>query len=74
VNLAHEVEPWHLKHPAVPVKRALVGGAPLEGLRRVSHAAAMLVVGTAGGSHSPLGSVSHGLIESASCPVAIVRS
>jgi nucleotide-binding universal stress UspA family protein len=71
--LAAEVEPWHHKYPAVNVKRALVAGSPADGLRRISAAAALLVVGTAGTGPAAMGSVSRSLVGHASCPVAIVR-
>jgi nucleotide-binding universal stress UspA family protein len=71
--LSDEVEPWHDKYPEVAVKRALVAGSPVDGLRRVSAAAALLVVGTAGTGPADLGSVSRGLVDRAACPVAIVR-
>lgn len=71
--LSAEVEPWHHAYPAVEVKRALVAGSPVEALRRISAAAALLVVGTAGTGPSAMGSVSRGLVDRAPCPVAIVR-
>jgi nucleotide-binding universal stress UspA family protein len=73
VMLAREVEPWQHKFPGVVVRRAVVAGAPADGLRRSAQGAAVLVVGTAGTGPSPLGSVSRALLESAPCPVAIVR-
>ena len=72
--LAAEVEPWHLKHPDVLVRRAIVGGEAAEALRRVSRDAALLVVGTEADRVSPLGRVSRSLVERADCPVAVVRS
>lgn len=72
--LSAELEAWHLKFPEVPVKRALVGGDPVEGLRRVARGAALLAVGTAGSRHVQLGSVSRGVVEHADCPVAVIRS
>jgi nucleotide-binding universal stress UspA family protein len=71
--LAADVEPWHLKHPDVAVRRALVGGDAVDGLRRVSRDAALLVVGTAADHTAPLGRVSRSLVEWAGCPVAVVR-
>jgi nucleotide-binding universal stress UspA family protein len=71
--LSAELEPWHLKYPEVVVKRAVVGGDPADGLRRVSRGAALLVVGTAGSSITRLGSVSRALVEHAGCPVAVMR-
>jgi nucleotide-binding universal stress UspA family protein len=71
--LAADVEPWHLKHPDVPVRRAVVGGDAVDALRRVSRDAALLVVGTAAGRTGPLGRVSRSVVERAGCPVAVVR-
>jgi nucleotide-binding universal stress UspA family protein len=71
--LADELEPWHLKFPAVPVKRALVAGRPADALRRVGQDAMALMVGTAGTTVQPLGSVTRSLIENAMCPVVVVR-
>jgi nucleotide-binding universal stress UspA family protein len=74
VMLTREVEPWQHKFPGVQVRRAVVAGAPADGLRRSAEGAAVLAVGTAGIGPSPLGSVSRSLLESAPCPVAIVRA
>jgi nucleotide-binding universal stress UspA family protein len=71
--LAAAVEPWHLTYPGVPVRRAVVGGDAVDGLRRVSRGAALLVVGTTAGRTAPLGRVSRSLVESAGCAVAVVR-
>ena len=72
--LAAEVEPWHLKHPDVAVRRAVVGGDAVDALRRVSRDAALLVLGTNAERTSPLGRVGRSLVERAGCPVAVVRS
>jgi nucleotide-binding universal stress UspA family protein len=74
VMLAREVEPWQHKFPGVQLRRAVVAGTPADGLRRCAQGAAVLVLGTAGNGPSPLGSVSRALLESAPCPVAIVRA
>jgi nucleotide-binding universal stress UspA family protein len=71
--MADELEPWHLKYPGVPVKRALVAGRPADALRRVANNAFALMVGTAGTAFQPLGSVTRSLMESATCPVVVVR-
>jgi nucleotide-binding universal stress UspA family protein len=71
--LAADVEPWHLKYPDVPVRRAVVGADAVGGLRRVSGGARLLVVGTAADRTAPLGRVSRSLVEWADCPVAVVR-
>jgi nucleotide-binding universal stress UspA family protein len=72
--LARELEPWQHKFPGVQVRRAIVASTPADGLRRSAQGAAVLVVGTAGIGPSALGSVSRALLESAPCPVAIVRA
>ena len=72
--LARDVGLWQHKFPGVRVSRAVVAGTPAGGLRQSARGAAMLVVGTAGIGPSPLGSVSRALLESAPCPVAIVRA
>ena len=72
--LAGDIEPWHLKHPDVAVRRAVVGGGDaVAGLRRVCAGAALLVVGTAADRTARLGQVSRSLVERADCPVAVVR-
>ena len=71
--LAADVEPWHLKYPDVAVRRAVVGDDAVDGLRRVSRDAALLVLGTAADRTAPLGRVSRSLVERAGCPVAVVR-
>jgi nucleotide-binding universal stress UspA family protein len=73
-TLAAEVEPWHLKHPDVALRRAVVGGEAAEALRRVSRVAALLVVGTKADRAGQLGRVGRSLVERAGCPVAVVRS
>jgi nucleotide-binding universal stress UspA family protein len=72
--LQAEVEPWHHKFPEVEIKRALIAGAPVDGLRRIGATAALLVVGTAGDGPAAMGSVSRGLVDRAPCPVAIVKA
>jgi nucleotide-binding universal stress UspA family protein len=75
--LGEEVEPWHHKHQQVPVKRALYGGRPLPGLLRAAAGAALLVVGDRGRGpavRALLGSVSHGAIDQAGCPVAVAHT
>jgi nucleotide-binding universal stress UspA family protein len=77
VMLADEVEPWHFKYPAVPVRRALYGGQPVPGLPRAATGAHLLVVGNRGRgvvARTVLGSVSHGCVDQAPCPVAIART
>jgi nucleotide-binding universal stress UspA family protein len=71
--LAAELEPWHHKDPSVELRRAVLNGSPVDGLRRMSGSAHLLVVGTAGTGPAAMGSVSRGLVDEAPCPVAIVR-
>ena len=71
--LAADVEPWRLKYPDVAVRRAVVGDDAVDGLRRISRDAVLLVLGTAADRTAPLGRVSRSLVESAGCPVAVVR-
>jgi nucleotide-binding universal stress UspA family protein len=73
-KLAADVEPWHLKYPDVAVRRAVVCDDAVDGLRRVSRDAALLVIGTAADRMAPLGRVSRSLVEWSGCPVAVVRT
>jgi nucleotide-binding universal stress UspA family protein len=75
--LGEEVEPWHQKHQRVPFKRALYGGRPLPGLLRAATGATLLVVGDRGRGpavRALLGSVSHGAVDQAGCPVAVAHT
>ncbi|MEV4624211.1 universal stress protein [Asanoa sp. NPDC049573] len=74
--LAAETEPWHYRHPDVPVKRAVFAGRPAEGLLRAAAGSALLCVGDRGRSwpvRTLLGSVSDRAVDSADAPVAVVR-
>lgn len=74
--LAVEVEPWMHKYPEVAVKRAVLAGRPLSGLLRAAQGARLLAVGDRGrgpAARRLLGSVSHGAVDRAGCPVAVVR-
>jgi nucleotide-binding universal stress UspA family protein len=76
VLLADEVEPWQHKYPSVPVRRALYSGRTLPGLLRAAAGARLLVVGDRGRGPTArfvLGSVAHGAVDYAPCPVAVVR-
>lgn len=73
--LAGRLEPLALAHPELAVDSELVAGTPLRALLDRSHDAWLLVVGqrrsgASGGPH--WGSTSQGLVEFASCPVAVV--
>ncbi|MET8384702.1 universal stress protein [Streptosporangium canum] len=67
---------WRDKHPDVPVKESILCGHPVPALADASRTADLVVVGSRGlgafGS-ALLGSVSHGLLHRAHCPVAVVR-
>ncbi|GAA1898481.1 universal stress protein [Actinomadura bangladeshensis] len=76
-NTLHEqlttaLAPWRSRHPDVKVVEDLVIGHPVEMLALASAGAGLLVVGSRGRSF-PLGSVSHGVIHHARCPIAVVR-
>ncbi|MBO2447958.1 universal stress protein [Actinomadura barringtoniae] len=64
---------WRERHPQVKVTEDVVQGHPAETLVGCSAHADLVVVGyrTHAGPH--LGSVSHGVIHHAHCPVAVVR-
>jgi nucleotide-binding universal stress UspA family protein len=70
------VDPWREKYPDVDVTTQAVRGHAIEALVDASAHAGLLVVGERGrGAFAGLllGSVSHGVLERAECPVAIVR-
>ncbi|WP_319461287.1 universal stress protein [Micromonospora sp. RTP1Z1] len=65
------------RYPEVPVTRAAVHGRPVATLTEATRDAQLLVVGGQGRSELGgllLGSVSHGVLHHAACPVAVVRS
>jgi nucleotide-binding universal stress UspA family protein len=67
--------PWRDKYPDVEVLTEVVHGRPVRILAGVSARADLLVVGTRGrGGFAGLvlGSVSHGLLHHAHCPLAVV--
>jgi nucleotide-binding universal stress UspA family protein len=69
--------PWRDKYPDVQVVTEVVHGRPVRILAGVSARADLLVVGTRGrGGFAGLvlGSVSHGLLHHAHCPLAVVPS
>ncbi|MER7542919.1 universal stress protein [Actinomadura sp.] len=71
-RLAAALAPWRGRHPGVEVAEDVVIGHPVEALGRASAGAGLVVVGSRGRSF-PLGSVSHGAVHHARCPVAVVR-
>lgn len=74
-RLAEAVGPWRLRFPEVRVTEEARPGHPVERLAEASARAELLVVG--GHRHGPagrIGSVSHGVIHHADCPVAVVAA
>ncbi|HEU5161017.1 MAG TPA: universal stress protein [Streptosporangiaceae bacterium] len=67
--------PWRARYPDVAVSTELTPNHPVAALVEASQAADLLVTGAhAGGPREiRLGSVGHGVIHHAHCPVAIVR-
>ncbi|MEU9832398.1 universal stress protein [Streptosporangium sp. NPDC048047] len=69
--------PWMERYPHVPVIRSVVCEHPVVALREASETADLLVVGSRGlgrlGS-AVLGSVGHGVLHHARCPVVVVPS
>lgn len=68
---------WKEKYPQINVLDTVVDAHPVEALSEASSAADLLVVGSRGRSAlgaALLGSVGHGVLHHARCPVAIVRS
>ncbi|GAT69794.1 universal stress protein UspA [Planomonospora sphaerica] len=69
--------PWEEKYPQVEVERTVVCGHPVLTVCDASEDADLVVVGSRGlgalGS-AVLGSVSHGVLHHARCPVAVVRA
>ncbi|WP_440107377.1 universal stress protein [Streptosporangium sp. H16] len=74
---AGTLTPWREKYPQVEVEQTLVCGHPVGVLCEASAAADLVVVGSRGlgrfGS-AMLGSVGHGVLHHARCPVAVVRA
>ncbi|WP_440073782.1 universal stress protein [Streptosporangium sp. OZ121] len=74
---AGTLTPWREKYPRVEVEQTLVCGHPVGVLCEASAAADLVVVGSRGlgrfGS-AVLGSVGHGVLHHARCPVAVVRA
>lgn len=74
--VAESLAGWREKYPDVEVREHIVKGHPVEALVDESDGAELLVVGTRGkGGFTGLmlGSVSHGVLHRAHCPVAVAR-
>ncbi|MET7423675.1 universal stress protein [Dactylosporangium sp. NPDC005555] len=74
--LAESICGWADKYPDVDVRRRTVRGGAAMVLKRLSHGAELMVVGSRGmGGFTGLllGSVSQALLHHAACPVAVVR-
>lgn len=74
--LAESLAGWRERYPDVPVRRKVVRGSAGRVLVEESKAAQLVVVGARGrGGFAGLllGSVSHGVLHHAHCPVAVVR-
>ncbi|MBB4919803.1 universal stress protein [Streptosporangium saharense] len=73
---AETLEPWRERYPQVEIRQTVVIGHPVAVLCEASQTADLVVVGSRGlgrvGS-AALGSVSHGVLHHARCPVAVVR-
>jgi nucleotide-binding universal stress UspA family protein len=71
------LSPWREKYPGIEVKQAVICEHPVVALRDASATADLVVVGSRGlGAFESaiLGSVSHGILHHAHCPVAVVNA
>lgn len=69
--------PWREKYPRVELVEEAVFGSPVMALTEASAHADLVVVGSRGHSQlrsALLGSISHGVVNHAHCPVAVVRA
>ncbi|MEV4251128.1 universal stress protein [Streptosporangium canum] len=74
---ADVLTPWREKYPQVEVEETAVCGHPVAVICEASERADLAVVGSRGQGRvgsAVLGSVSHGVLHHARCPVAIVRA
>jgi nucleotide-binding universal stress UspA family protein len=74
--LAERLSGWGQKYPQVTVRRSVVRDGAARALVDASRGAQLVVVGSRGRGEAAgllLGSVSHGVLHAAHCPVAIVR-
>jgi nucleotide-binding universal stress UspA family protein len=75
--LAERLAGWGQKYPQVAVRRTVVRDGAVHALLDASAGAQLVVVGSRGRGNAVgllLGSVSHGVLHGAHCPVAVVRS
>ncbi|GIH95221.1 universal stress protein [Planobispora siamensis] len=75
-SVRRRLEPWREKHPDVELEESAVHGHPVPVLSDASRRADLVVVGShgrGGFGSAVLGSVSHGVLHRAHCPVAVVR-
>jgi nucleotide-binding universal stress UspA family protein len=76
LSLAESMAGWPEKYPDVPVEHKVVRDHPVRALVAQAANARLLVVGSRGRGEVRslvLGSVSHGVLHHATCPVAVVR-
>ena len=74
--LAERLAGWGQKYPQVAVRRTAVRDGAVRALVTASAGAQLVVVGSRGRGNAAgllLGSVSHGVLHGAHCPVAVVR-
>jgi nucleotide-binding universal stress UspA family protein len=74
--LAERLAGWGQKYPQVAVRRTVVRDGAVRALVAASAGAQLVVVGSRGRGNAAgllLGSVSHGVLHDAHCPVAVVR-
>jgi len=74
--LAERLSGWGQKYPQITVRRSVVRDGAARALVDASRGAQLVVVGSRGRGNAAgllLGSVSHGVLHAAHCPVAVVR-
>ncbi|MGC0142265.1 universal stress protein [Pseudactinotalea sp. Z1732] len=74
-DLEKQVGPIRTQYPDLQVHRTVMRGHPADALREAGKDASMLVVGSRGRSTARsmlLGSISHGVLHHAPCPVAVL--
>ncbi|MDP4510073.1 universal stress protein [Nonomuraea sp. G32] len=77
VELGPRLMPWREKYPDIQVIETTVHGHPVPALAQASKAADLVVVGSrglGGFASAALGSVSHGVLHRARCPVAVTST